>query len=1082
MNDPCPSREQLTALLDDRLAEHEQLVLTAHLETCEACRTLFDDITAESRIWSEARVLATPSDHADTEAYVPRDARQADEEHAGALEMPGERPDHPSGLPFLEATEEPDRIGVFGQYEAIEIIGRGGFGIVLKAFDASLHRVVALKVLAPQLAAASAARRRFVREARAAASVAHEHVVTIHSVDEWNGWPYLVMQYVGGKSLQERIDKQGPLDVREILRIGMQTSAGLAAAHAQGLVHRDIKPANILLENGVERVKLTDFGLARAVDDPSLTQAGTVAGTPQYMSPEQAKGDPVDFRSDLFSLGCAMYAMATGQPPFRGSTTMSVLRKLCDEPPGSIRSSNSEIPLWLEQIIFKLLAKDPDRRFQTATELHELLADHLSRLQQGLPIVASEFDVDLDAEHAEVERSHVDAIASHFDVGPQKGTTRKRLKRWHIAAGLAALALLGVGVTDTLGVTQLADTIATVLRIKTAEGTLVVEIDDPEVQVSIDGGDVVVAGGGVKEIRLSAGSHQLQASRNGEVAPPEEVTVTRGGKKTWSARFEPSRAVVVAEKVDRGNMLDDLRARFEQCGQEQIAANAHIAELEVAYQGALRQAGPLAEILKKKEAQFKRAEARQKAGQITSAEVLKERAELRQAEAEAEIAHVQCQAMKRQIAAANANMRVIQQRQGLIARILRNPGERPLKNDDEVQVLARNARLVANEVRQAEKEAVDYERKIAETKVAWKQDAVSTNQALVEQARALRDIGRLTAQEVSDSEEQLEKARLELIQANTELEGAKARQEATSAHAGQVEQQIETDLRSLIAPRAHGVEGQSRVIIQETPASIDSYYRLLKGAEALKSTIEGRAKSIDSSSKAHDFDEIQRSVSGLTDDMKKLRFPFDSTQPPAAVPTPNATPTVPAVPSTPTTDPAAPVPPREAPPVPTVPRAENLPVEGDVAQDRQNWPSDRTWIETSDRGRWFLQSASAFEAARRETKPVLVWFLDDSKASDAAWARFDDENVRKLARDFVCARLYVDRIPIDPGSIRPDENARVVAENRSRAKELGVEEVPAFIAFHRNGRMLGRIDGKSTEFRAWLERCANESVDPKDTR
>src|SRR5262249_684386 len=157
--------------------------------------------------------------------------------------------------------------------------------------------------------------KRFTREAQAQAAVSHEHIVTIHAVEETNGLPYLIMHYVAGLSLQQRLDRDGPLELQEILRIGMQTATGLAAAHAQGLVHRDIKPANILLENGVERVKITDFGLARAGSEASLTQTGFVAGTPQYMSPEQAEGKVIDQRSDLFSLGSVLYAMCTGQVP-----------------------------------------------------------------------------------------------------------------------------------------------------------------------------------------------------------------------------------------------------------------------------------------------------------------------------------------------------------------------------------------------------------------------------------------------------------------------------------------------------------------------------------------------------------------------------------------------------------------------------------------------------------------------------------------------------------------------------------------------------------------------------------------------
>src|SRR5207237_733359 len=154
--------------------------------------------------------------------------------------------------------------------------------------------IVAIKVLLPAYAAVGAARKRFVREARTAAAVKNEQVVAIYSVQDEVQPPYLVMEFIDGTSLQDKLDKKGPLSVKEILRIGLQTAEGLAAAHKQGLVHRDIKPANILLENGVERVKITDFGLARAVDDASITQSGTVAGTAIYVSPGQVKGLPRD--------------------------------------------------------------------------------------------------------------------------------------------------------------------------------------------------------------------------------------------------------------------------------------------------------------------------------------------------------------------------------------------------------------------------------------------------------------------------------------------------------------------------------------------------------------------------------------------------------------------------------------------------------------------------------------------------------------------------------------------------------------------------------------------------------------------
>ncbi|MFL5340031.1 MAG: family 16 glycoside hydrolase [Gemmataceae bacterium] len=286
-------------------------------------------------------------------------------------------------LDFLAPPRQPGHLGRLEHYEIHSVVGQGGMGVVLKAVDERLNRVVAVKVLAPQFAANAAARRRFIREAKAIAAVTHEHVVTVHAVsDDDDPHPYIVMQLIQGVSLQDRLDKTGPLELKEILRIGLQAARGLAAAHAQGLVHRDIKPANILLENGVERVKITDFGLARAVDDASVTQSGTIAGTPLFMSPEQAAGDAVDPRSDLFSLGSVLYVLCTGRPPFRATGTMAVMKRVIEDEPRPIRDINPDIPDWLEAIIARLHAKNPADRFQSAKEVADLLEQHLAHLQQ----------------------------------------------------------------------------------------------------------------------------------------------------------------------------------------------------------------------------------------------------------------------------------------------------------------------------------------------------------------------------------------------------------------------------------------------------------------------------------------------------------------------------------------------------------------------------------------------------------------------------------------------------------------------------------------------------------------------------
>lgn len=276
-------------------------------------------------------------------------------------------------ISFLSPSTKPGSIGTLGHYEILQVLGQGAFGIVFKAFDEKLHRLVAIKTMNPQLAATSPPRKRFLREARSVAAVNHENIVQIHAVEELP-LPYLVMEYVAGQTLQQKLDGTGPLDIGEFLYLGRQMAAGLAAAHEKGLIHRDIKPGNILIEEGAEqKVKITDFGLARAADDATMTRTGTIAGTPMYMAPEQAMGQPLDHRADIFSLGSVLYQMACGRPPFRGPNAIAVLKRVVDEQPRPVREILSEVPDWLCRIIEKLHAKRPDDRYQTARELAELL-------------------------------------------------------------------------------------------------------------------------------------------------------------------------------------------------------------------------------------------------------------------------------------------------------------------------------------------------------------------------------------------------------------------------------------------------------------------------------------------------------------------------------------------------------------------------------------------------------------------------------------------------------------------------------------------------------------------------------------
>jgi hypothetical protein len=455
----------------------------------------------------------------DRPALPPEQLGEGETQELGARSDADDRaPAGGNDLSFLAAPTRPDSLGRIGHYEVLEVLGRGGFGIVLRAFDEALQRVVAVKVLAPQLAATSAPRKRFLREARSSAKVRHENVVQVYAVEE-QPLPYLVMEFIPGETLQHRSDRTGPLEVAEVLRIGRQIAEGLAAAHATGLIHRDVKPANVLIERGPHwHVKLTDFGLARAADDASSSQSGFIAGTPMYMAPEQANADPLDHRADLFSLGSVLYLMCSGRPPFRAPTTLAVLKRVAEDTPRPIREIIPEVPGWLCDIISRLHAKKPEDRFASAQEVADLLAQHLAQLQHPGGVQAPQVAAPAAGRMPPPQGSPAPAPA----LRPRLGAPR-----W--AAAAAALLLLGgLGFTEATGVT---DFRGTVIRLLSPEGTLVVEVDDPSVSVKIDGSELVITGAGAREIRLKPGSYTVEASKDGKVVRRELVAVTKNGRQ-----------------------------------------------------------------------------------------------------------------------------------------------------------------------------------------------------------------------------------------------------------------------------------------------------------------------------------------------------------------------------------------------------------------------------------------------------------------------------------------------------------------------------------------------------------------------
>ena len=272
-----------------------------------------------------------------------------------------------------------------GRYEVVERLGEGSMAEVYKAYDPKIDRSLALKVLREEWCTNKEYVRRFLREARAAGNFSHRNIVTVYDVGQLEDRPYIVIELLTGMSLAEVMDSGEPLPLDQILSLGMQLADALSYAHKHGVIHRDVKPSNIMLLSDGSTIKITDFGIAR-IDDPSAedqTVVGTVLGTPQYMSPEQVKGKPVDERSDLFSVGVVLYQLCTGQKPFEGDSIATLLYKITEENPPQVSSLRPDVPPGVRHIINKLLAKAPEERFQSGEELHQALKHEAQILSEG---------------------------------------------------------------------------------------------------------------------------------------------------------------------------------------------------------------------------------------------------------------------------------------------------------------------------------------------------------------------------------------------------------------------------------------------------------------------------------------------------------------------------------------------------------------------------------------------------------------------------------------------------------------------------------------------------------------------------
>ncbi|NBW86021.1 MAG: hypothetical protein EBR23_04120 [Planctomycetia bacterium] len=282
----------------------------------------------------------------------------------------------------LAADPLPDRIG---DYQILSLVGSGTMGRVYAAHDARLDRRVAIKVMAPARSRDPAARRRFIRESKAAAAIEHPHVVAIHQVGECEGVPYIVMQLLEGCTLTSHHEAVGRLPLFEVLRIGQEISAGLTAAHGRGLVHRDLKPDNVILEGKSRSVRIIDFGLARdlAESDTKLTLDGSLVGTPAYMSPERIAAQELDARSDLFSLGVILYELLAGRLPFEGATVVAMLAAVGRGAPTPLAETAPDVPPAVCDLVMRLIAHDKALRPVDADAVATELADLRRRLRAG---------------------------------------------------------------------------------------------------------------------------------------------------------------------------------------------------------------------------------------------------------------------------------------------------------------------------------------------------------------------------------------------------------------------------------------------------------------------------------------------------------------------------------------------------------------------------------------------------------------------------------------------------------------------------------------------------------------------------
>ncbi len=509
----CPDTQTLSEFLLGKLEPEKISECEQHLAACEPCIETINGLRIDDTLNAlvigsgEAPASDSPSalceNESQSEQSVISNLIHRMSQLTSAQRRSGRAGDLQSRAADVLGLLEADQNGGLGriqQWRLEQIVGAGSTGVVFRAIDESLDRPVAIKVLRPTLG--EAARERFLAEARTTASLNDTNVVTIYHVGTTPSLAFIVMQWLPGETLEQRLEKQQSLAPEQVVHFGKQIASGLAAAHDRGLVHRDIKPANLWITENNE-VKILDFGLVRIMDeDPQLTCTGMIAGTPCYMSPEQSRGDELDIRSDLFSLGCVLYQCLTGKLPFTSGNALATLQLIQRETPASPNSLDPSISMDLSDVVMKLLEKAPGRRPDSASDV----AMALEADRDSWPFACCHYATQ--PVLAQPERKPVTSGSGFF--------------RWAILATGLGLA----GFAAWIFAPQ-------IIRVATDQGQIIIESNDPDVEIEVLRGGEVIKVVDLKteqKLEVQSGAYQIRTvgDENSVSIDKDTLTLLRG--------------------------------------------------------------------------------------------------------------------------------------------------------------------------------------------------------------------------------------------------------------------------------------------------------------------------------------------------------------------------------------------------------------------------------------------------------------------------------------------------------------------------------------------------------------------------